>query len=125
MQIIREFPTLLQAICELINVICENRMAPLDIQSNLKAYALKIYQAIFNNLSEVELEGKLILIQKFKSSRLRYVDLSGYRFIEQNPNKDSHWAEMARTGKKIMWVFRGRVYYARVIDGNFILLKNQ
>lgn len=98
-------------------------MSSFDIESNLKEYALKIYQAIFNNLSEVELEGDTIPIQKFKSSHLRYVDLSGFRFIEQNPNKASHWAEMARTGKKIMWVFRGRIYYARVIEGKFILLK--
>ena len=94
-----------------------------DIESNLKEYALKIYEAIFNNLSEIDLEGTIIPIQQFKSSHLRYVDLSGFRFIEQNPTKDSHWAEMARTGKKIMWIFRGRVYYARVFDGKYILLK--
>jgi hypothetical protein len=38
-------------------------MTPFDIESNLKEYALKIYQAIFNNLAEVDLEGNTIRIQ--------------------------------------------------------------
>jgi len=97
----------------------------LDIESNLHEYALKIYNAIFGNLSEIELEGVIIPIQRFKSSYLRYADFYGFRFIEQNPNKASYWGKLARSGKKIMWVFRGRVYYARVMDGKFILLKNQ
>ena len=95
----------------------------LDIESNLKEYALKITNAIFSNQSDVELEGNSYPIEKFKSSRLRYVDLYGYRFVEQNPKKTSKWAQMAQEGKKILWVFRGRSYYARVVEGQFTLLK--
>ncbi|NVM52192.1 MAG: toll/interleukin-1 receptor domain-containing protein [Candidatus Helarchaeota archaeon] len=97
----------------------------LDIESNLGEYALKIAEAIFSNRSDIKLEGNTYPIRKFKSKRLKYVDLYGYRFIEQNPNKTSRWAKMAREGKKILWVFRGRTYYARIIDGEFTLLKKK
>jgi hypothetical protein len=98
---------------------------PLDFESNLKVYALSIAEALFSNRSEVILEGSSYPIKKFKISLLRYVDLYGFRFVEQNPAKDSKWAHMARSGKNILWVFRGNTYYARIIDGNFILLKKE
>ena len=98
-------------------------MSELDIESNLKEYTLAIFEAIFSKETEVEIEGSTYAIKKFKSKNLRYVDIYGYRFIEQNPNKSSKWAQMAREGSKILWVFKGRAYYARVIDGKFILLK--
>jgi len=95
----------------------------MDIESNLKEYALKIADAMFSGQLEVELGGNKYLIEKFKAKRLKYVDLYGFRFVEQNPSKTSHWAQMAREGKKILWVFRGRSYYARVVDGEYTLLK--
>lgn len=100
-------------------------MNHLDLEAKLEEYAIKIAVSIFSDQSEVELEGNKYPIKKFKSKRLRYVDLYGYRFIEQNPNKTSRWAQMAREGKQIVWVFRGRSYYARVIDGKFTLLKKK
>ncbi len=100
-------------------------MPILDVELNLKEYAIKIAEAIFTNRSEVDIEGNKYPIEQFKSKGLRYVDLYGYRFIEQNPKKTSRWAQMAREGQKILWVFRGRAYYARVIDGKFTLLKKK
>ena len=101
------------------------RNMPVDFELNLKGYALKIADALFSNQSEVILEGSHYPIKKFKTSQLRYLDLYGFRFVEQNPAKDSKWAQMARIGKKILWIFRGNTYYARIIDGNFILLKKE
>ncbi len=95
----------------------------MDIESNLENFAITIAEAIFSDQSEVELEGNFFPINSFKSSKLRYVDLYGYRFIEQNPIKSSRWAEMARNGHKILWIFKGNTYYARVVDGKFTLLK--
>ncbi|MHA1267450.1 MAG: hypothetical protein ACTSRS_19600 [Candidatus Helarchaeota archaeon] len=95
----------------------------MNIEENLKGYSLKIAEAIFSNQKEVEIEGEMFPIKIFKNKQLRYVDLYGFRFIEQNPAKSSRWGEMARKGAKIIWVFRGRTYYARVIDGKFTQLK--
>ena len=95
----------------------------MDVEANLKDFAIKIAEAMFNDQTEVELEGNFFPIKRFKTSKLRYLDLYGFRFVEQNPAKSSRWAEMARNGHKIIWVFRSRVYYARVVDGQYTLLK--
>ncbi|MFX0209635.1 MAG: hypothetical protein ACFFDT_26885 [Candidatus Hodarchaeota archaeon] len=88
----------------------------------LKEAALNIFNAIFSNQDEVELEGRLYPIHQTKSG-LRNVTYSGIWFIEQNPHKDSHHAHMAREGHKILWGIKKRTYVLRVIDGNFIFLK--
>jgi hypothetical protein len=89
---------------------------------NLKANGLKIYKAIFEGKKEVEIEGIGYPINKF-SSGIKYVDLFGYRYIEQNRNKKSEWGKKAREGHKIMWIIKGRRYTAQVLDGEFIELK--
>ena len=97
----------------------------MDIEANLEEYSLQIFKALFSKESEVEVTGEFFPINIFKSKKLRYVDLYGFRFIEQNTAKSSKWAQRARDGAKIMWVFRGRSYFARVIDGSFTLLKKK
>jgi hypothetical protein len=42
--------------------------------------------------------------------------------VEQNPEKDSHWAKQARKGHKIAWVMQDGDYLARVIDGTVEIL---
>ena len=89
---------------------------------DFKSAGLKIYEAIFNKKKEVKIEENEYLVQKF-SSGIKYVDFSGYRFIQQNHNKKSEWAKKARQGHQIMWVLKGRRYLARIMDGDFIDLK--
>jgi len=89
---------------------------------NLKENGLKIYKAIFGGEKKVEIDGIDYSIEKF-SSGIKYVDLFGYRFIEQNRNKKSEWGKKAREGHKIMWIIKGRRYLVRIIDGEFIDLK--
>lgn len=57
-------------------------------------------------------------IKGFQRGRIKYVDLSGYRYITQNPNKNSKWAELARRGHKIMWVINlnTNAWLYRVVD---------
>ena len=45
--------------------------------------------------------------------------------MEQNPRKQSQWAKKAQEGHKIMWVFKGRSYFAQILDGKFKLLKKE
>lgn len=63
-------------------------------------------------------------VAKFPQSGLRYVklDTRGTLLIEQNPNKKSEWAKLAREGKRIAWVMRDGSYLARVVDGEVVML---
>jgi len=79
---------------------------------------LKIYKAIFEGEKNVEIDEIEYPIKKF-SSGIKYVDLFGYRFIEQNRTKKSEWGKKAREGHKIMWIIKGRRYVARIMDGGY------
>lgn len=89
---------------------------------DLKEKGLKIYNAIFEGKKNVEIDEVVYPIKKF-SSRIKYVDLFGYRFIEQNRQKKSEWGKKAREGHKIMWIIKGRKYMVRIMDGEYIDLK--
>ena len=84
-----------------------------------------IAEGIFSDKDIIEIEGESYKVKVFTKSGLKYVDVGEYRIVEQNPKKSSKWAQMARDGKQILWVFRGRSYYARVVDGQFTLLRKQ
>ena len=94
----------------------------MDSHEELKEISLKTFDAIFSDQSEVELEGKPYPIYQTKSG-LRNVNYSGIFFIEQNPQKNSRYAQMALDGHKILWGIKGRTYIVRIIDGEFNLLK--
>lgn len=57
-------------------------------------------------------------VKRFARSQLRYVELENDAvLVEQNPNKKSEWAELARKGRRVAWVMRDGEYLARVVDG--------
>jgi len=89
---------------------------------NLKENGLKIYKAIFGGNKKVEIDEIDYSIEKF-SSGIKYVDLFGYRFIEQNRNKKSEWGKKAREGHNIMWIIKGRRYLVRIMDDEYTDLK--
>jgi hypothetical protein len=91
---------------------------------DLKEKGLKIYNAIFQGEKSVELDEIQYSIKKF-SSGIKYVDLFGYRFIEQNKNKKSEWGKKAREGHKIMWIIKGRRYLSQILDGEYSDLKKK
>ena len=91
---------------------------------DLKEKSLKVYNAIFQGEKSVELDEIHYPIRKF-SSGIRYVDLFGYRFIEQNKNKKSEWGKKAREGHKIMWIIKGRRYLSQILDGKYSDLKKK
>lgn len=63
-------------------------------------------------------------VRRFARSGLRYVTLpQGAVLVEQNPNKRSEWAELARAGRRVAWVLRGGEYLARVVDGEVVMLE--
>ena len=70
--------------------------------------------------------GEKDKVKHFQRSGLRYVVLSGgTTLIEQNPSKQSRWAQQARQGHQIAWLMKEGHYLARVIDGEVILLVPQ
>jgi len=91
---------------------------------DLKEKGLKIYNAIFQGEKSVELDEIQYQIKRF-SSGIKYVDLFGYRFIEQNKNKKSEWGKKAREGHKIMWIIKGRRYLSQILDGEYSELKKK
>ncbi len=63
-------------------------------------------------------------VRRFSRSRLRYVELEGGAvLVEQNPDKPSEWAELARRGRRVAWVMRDGAYLARVVDGEVTFLQ--
>jgi hypothetical protein len=63
-------------------------------------------------------------VKKFARSGLRYVTLPDNAvLVEQNPKKESEWAELARSGRRIAWVLRDGEYLARVVDGEVVMLQ--
>ncbi len=91
---------------------------------DLKEKGLKIYNAMFQGEKEVEIDEIRYPIKKF-SSGIKYVDLFGYRFIEQNYRKKSEWGKKAREGHKIMWIIKGRRYLSQILDGKYSDLKKK
>lgn len=92
------------------------------IMENIKENGMKIYNALFERKKVVEIDDIEYPIKRF-SVGVRYVDLFGYRYIEQNRNKKSEWGKKAREGHKIMWIIKGRRYMARIMDGEYVDLK--
>lgn len=63
-------------------------------------------------------------VKRFARSGLRYVPLEdGAVLVEQNPNKQSEWAALARRGRRVAWVLRDGEYLARVVDGEVVMLE--
>ena len=98
-----------------------NRLNKFKLE-DIKSYGLKIYEAIFNKKKNIAINEIEYPVQKF-SSGIKFVDFSGYRFIQQNHNKKSEWGKKARQGHQIMWILNGKRYLARIMDGEFTDLK--
>jgi len=92
---------------------------------NLREKALMAYGAIFNDQETVEIKGKVYYMEYTSIQGLRKFRIEGYNYIEQNSDKDSRWAKMAREGHKIIWVMKGRGYLAQVRDGKFYDFRNK
>ncbi len=91
----------------------------------LESVASRIYEAIFEGLDSVEIEGEVYPVTQTSRSKVRLVERDGYTYIEQNPHKDSRWAKLAQEGHQIMWVMQGRKYLAQIKDGRFLNLKRK
>jgi hypothetical protein len=78
-------------------------------------------QALVENAEVVELRTKRYPVRKPPKRRLRQVDFvfnrNEVRGLEQNPETKSRWAQMARSGKKVMQFLSEGHYVANVVEG--------
>jgi len=82
-------------------------------------------QALVENAQAVELGKDRYPIRLTPRRVLRQVDFvcdgNEIRGLEQNPETKSRWAEMARSGKKVMQFLSEGRYVANVVDGKATL----
>jgi hypothetical protein len=79
-------------------------------------------QALVERARTVELDGKSYPVRRTPRRGLAQVDFSfdgrEIRGLEQNPETKSRWAQLARSGKKVMQFLEGGRYIANVADGD-------
>ena len=78
-------------------------------------------QAPVEDADVVELGAERYPVRRTPKRGLRQVDFifdgNQIRGLEQNPETKSRWAQMARSGKKVMQFLSGGRYIANVVDG--------
>jgi len=86
-----------------------------------------VYTAMFNpGKGYVKRKnGDIHLLGRTKGG-LRRTTIGRFLYIEQNPKKDSKWAELSRQGERIMWVIdtETRKYVGRVHDGEITRIEH-
>ena len=82
-------------------------------------------QSLVEKDDVVKLSAESYPVTTIKAKRLRQVAFvfegNTIMGIEQNPRTKSRWAQMARSGKKVMQFIQDRRYVAVVADGKVIL----
>jgi hypothetical protein len=83
------------------------------------------WQVLVENANGVELGTARYPVRRTTKRRLRRVDFvfdgKEIRGLEQNPETKSRWAQMARSGKRVMQFLSDGGYVANVVDGKMNL----
>src|SRR5216683_3642588 len=86
-------------------------------------------QALVENGKTVKVGGESYPVRPTPKLGLREVDFvfdgNEIRGLEQNPDTKSRWAQMARSGKKVMQFLSEGRYVANVVDGKVNLYGRQ
>jgi hypothetical protein len=82
-------------------------------------------QALVENAKSVRLGPKTFVVKRTAKSGLCQIDFEidgkQFRGLEQNPATKSRWAQLARSGKKVMQFLHDGRYTANVVDGKITL----
>jgi hypothetical protein len=77
-------------------------------------------QVLIEDAKVVQLGTERFPVRQTPKRHLREVDFvfegENIRGLEQNPDTKSRWAQMARSGSKVMQFLRGGRYVANVVD---------
>jgi hypothetical protein len=92
------------------------------INSSFEETLIEVWrQALVENATVVELNGNRYPVRRTPKRGLRQVDFvfdgNEIRGLEQNPQTKSRWAQLARSGKKVMQFLSEGRYVANVVDG--------
>lgn len=92
------------------------------VESSFEQTLVEVWrQVLVENADVVELGTRCFPVRKTPKRRLRQVNFvfngNDIRGLEQNPETKSRWAQMARSGKKVMQFLSGGRYVANVVDG--------
>jgi len=103
----------------------------------LEEAMVKVWRAaLVEGAAEVELDGKKFAVRETLRKRLRELNFEFegqaagktirdtklvLRGLEQNPNTESRWAQLARKGHKVMQFLSAGRYVRNVVDGNVTL----
>ncbi|HUN61267.1 MAG TPA: hypothetical protein VMU53_04740 [Candidatus Sulfotelmatobacter sp.] len=78
-------------------------------------------QALVHDAKEIHLGNETFPVRRTPKQRLRQVDFhfdgQDLRGLEQNPATKSRWAQMARSGQKVMQFLGAGGYIANVAEG--------
>jgi hypothetical protein len=84
-------------------------------------------RTLVENAKTVELGTERFAVRRTPKRGLRQVDFTfdgnEVRGLEQNPQTKSRWAQMARSGKKVMQFLSEGRYVANVVDGKVNLYR--
>jgi len=84
-------------------------------------------KVLIENTDVVELGTERYPVRQTPKRHLREVDFlfdgKKVRGLEQNPETKSRWAQMARSGKKVMQFLSEGRYLANVVDGKVTLYR--
>jgi len=82
-------------------------------------------QALMENAKTVELGSERYPVRRTPKRGLRQVDFTfegnDIRGLEQNPDTKSRWAQLARSGKKVMQFLSEGRYLANIVNGKMTL----
>jgi len=92
----------------------------------LEECLIKVWRtALVDDALEVELNGQTFPIRTTPRKRLRQVDFvfdgQSLRGLEQNPETGSRWAQLARSGHRVMQFLSAGRYFANIVDGKVTL----
>jgi hypothetical protein len=86
-------------------------------------------QVLVDNVDVVELGTDRYPVRQTPKRNLRQVDFmfegNKIRGLEQNPGTKSRWAQMARSGMKVMQFLSEGRYVANVADGKVTMYKKR
>ena len=88
--------------------------------NQLNKVAKEVASQLFKSNS-VTLDDENYPVKKTSSSRLRNVSIEDIMFMEQNQRKKSKWAQMAKEGHEIIWIFKNNSYIGRIVDGDVVI----
>lgn len=92
------------------------------MSANLEDTLVSIWgQVMIENSKVVRLDTSTFPVRQTSRSKLREVDFQfggqTLRGLEQNPDTQSRWAQLAREGKKVMQFLSDGKYIGVVVDG--------